>query len=182
MREFIKQYQNPNVVPLNMALINHYYDSDLVPFIVIHYPTKADAKYRAVTGLSMGGHGGLWLGIRHSDMWGNAGSTSGGVDICPFSKKWKMAEWLGSLEENEQVWHNHTVAGIIDSLQPGQLNIIFDCGVDDFFIDVNRTLHNTLLEKGVDHDYIERPGKHNVPYWRNSILYQLIFFSNCFNK
>ena len=34
MREFIKQYQNPNVVPLNMALINHYYDSDLVPFIV----------------------------------------------------------------------------------------------------------------------------------------------------
>ena len=93
-----------------------------------------------------------------------------------------MAEWLGPLDENEQVWHNHTVAGILDSLQPGQLNIIFDCGVDDFFIEVNRTLHKNLLEKGVDHDYIERPGKHNVPYWRNSILYQLIFFSNCFNK
>ena len=156
--------------------------NDLVPYIDSHYPTKAEALYRAVAGLSMGGHGSLWLGIRHSDIWGNAGSTSGGVDICPFSKKWKMAQWLGPLEENQEVWHNHTVMGILDNLQPGQLNIIFDCGVDDFFIEVNRNLHKALLEKGIAHDYIERPGNHTRTYWRNSILYQLIFFSNCFNK
>ena len=72
--------------------------------------------------------------------------------------------------------------GILDSLQPGQLNIIFDCGVDDFFIEVNRNLHQALLEKKIDHDYIERPGNHSMTYWRNSILYQLVYFSNSFRK
>ena len=45
--------------------------------------------------------------------------------------------------------------------------IIFDCGTSDFFLTVNRNLHQKLLDNKIDHDYIERPGGHNDAYWRN---------------
>lgn len=50
-------------------------------WIDAHYPTIPSREGRAVTGLSMGGHGALWTALRHKDRFGAAGSTSGGVDI-----------------------------------------------------------------------------------------------------
>ena len=69
---------------------------------------------------------------------------------------------------------------LVDSLQNGELKIIFDCGVNDFFIEVNRNLHQKLLERKIDHDYAERPGEHNWNYWNNSIKYQMLFFRQFF--
>lgn len=57
---------------------------ELVPFVDSKYRTIPSPRSRAITGLSMGGHGALWLALRHPDVFANAGSTSGGVDIMPF--------------------------------------------------------------------------------------------------
>lgn len=154
---------------------------ELIPYIDSNYRTIADADHRAITGLSMGGHGALWLAMRHSDLFGAAGSTSGGVNIIPFPKNWKMAQRLGDYETNKDIWESHTVINLVDSLQPGELNIIFDCGSEDFFAEVNADLHAKLLDKKIPHDYISRPGKHNWAYWSNSILYQLLYFNEFFN-
>ena len=51
---------------------------ELTAWIDSRYPTIKDRKGRAITGLSMGGHGSLWLSFRHKDLFGAAGSTSGG--------------------------------------------------------------------------------------------------------
>ena len=59
----------------------------LVPYIDKHYPTLPEASKRAITGLSMGGHGAFWLGVRHPDIWKNIGSTSGGVNILPYNER-----------------------------------------------------------------------------------------------
>ena len=67
-------------------------------------------------------------------------------------------------------------------LTPESLNIIFDCGVDDFFYEVNCNLHEKLMKEGIPHDFYVRPGAHNWRYWNNSIKYQMLFFSNCFSK
>jgi len=48
----------------------------------------------------MGGHGGLFLGIRHSDLFGNAGSVCGGVDIRPFPNSWDIKKSLGTIIEH----------------------------------------------------------------------------------
>ena len=53
-----------------------FVSSELVKYIDGHYKTIADRKGRAITGLSMGGHGGLWTAIRHKDTFGACGSTS----------------------------------------------------------------------------------------------------------
>ncbi len=155
---------------------------ELVPMIDDKYPTIPDPQQRAVTGLSMGGHGGLWLGMRHPEIFGSAGSTSGGVNIIPFTSKWKMEQRLGSYQDNKELWEEHTVINLVPQLEPGQLNIIFDCGTEDFFAQVNEQLHQALLEKGIPHDYISRPGNHSSAYWSNSILYQILYFHEVFLK
>ncbi len=123
-----------------------FFVEDLVPYVDNNFPTRREPSQRAITGLSMGGHGAMYLAIRHSDIWANAGTMSGGVDIRPFPKKWRMAKALGDMEINQERWNNYTVMGIINQLKPGQLNITIDCGVDDFFAEVNRDLHKALLE------------------------------------
>ena len=86
-----------------------FISSELVKYIDEHYKTIADRKGRAITGLSMGGHGAMWNAIRHKDTFGAGGSTSGGMDIRPFPKNWDMSKQLGEYESNKEVWDNHTV-------------------------------------------------------------------------
>jgi S-formylglutathione hydrolase FrmB len=159
-----------------------YITKELIPYVDSNYSTKANSKSRAITGLSMGGHGGLYLAIRHSDVFGAAGSTSGGVDFRPFPKNWDIKNALGEYEQNKERWYDHTVMRQVELLKNNQLAIILDCGVDDFFMPVNRALHEKLLQLKIDHDYIEKPGAHNHTYWRSSINFQILFFHQFFQK
>lgn len=150
----------------------------LIPHIDKNYRTRADRRYRAITGFSMGGHGGLWLGIRHSEIFGSAGATSGGVNIIPFPTRWNMPDMLGAYETNRERWEAHTVKNLVKGLKPGQLNIIFDCGTEDFFYKVNCDLDSALNARKIPHAYITSPGAHNGAYWSKSIYPQLQFFHN----
>ena len=158
-----------------------FVSSELVNYIDSNFKTIKDRSARAITGLSMGGHGALHTAIRHQDVFGSAGSTSGGVDIRPFPSKWNIAARIGSYEVHPENWEKGSVINLTHLLTPGSLNIIIDCGVDDFFYEVNCNLHNKLLKEGIPHDFITRPGRHNWTYWKNSIKYQMMFFSNCFS-
>jgi len=157
---------------------------ELTAYIDKNYRTKADRTGRAITGLSMGGHGGLYLSMRNKDIFGAAGSTSGGVDIRPFPPThWDMDKALGEFnDQTKALWDEHTVMVQADGLKNGELAIIFDCGFDDFFFEVNNALHAKLLAMKIDHDYIVRPGGHNGEYWNNALDFQLLFFEKFFVK
>lgn len=157
-----------------------YIIKELIPYIDSHYNTIASRKARAIAGLSMGGHGALYLAIRHQDIFAYAGSLSGGVDLRPFPGNWDIPSHLGSIEEHPENWEKHSVINLIDQLTPGSLDMIIDCGVDDFFYEVNCQLHDKLLKAGIPHDFYARPGSHTWEYWQNSINYHLLYFSRGF--
>lgn len=159
-----------------------YIISELVPFIDQSYKTDTSPNGRAITGLSMGGHGALYLSFKHQDVFGAAGSMSGGVDIRPFSEKWDLKKRLGSITKFPENWEKNTVTNMLDLIHNNKLKLIIDCGVDDFFIEVNRNLHQKMVALKIDHDYIERPGAHNDQYWSNSLQFQFLFFSKFFNN
>lgn len=159
-----------------------YVGKEIPAYIDQHYRTKTSRKYRAITGLSMGGHGALYLAIRHQDTFGAAGSMSGGVDFRPFPNNWDLAKRLGTYKDHSENWDKHVVVNQLSLLKNDSLSLLIDCGVKDFFIDVNRQLHQRLLEQGISHDYIERAGAHTWEYWSNSIEYQLFYFSRIFNQ
>jgi S-formylglutathione hydrolase FrmB len=159
-----------------------YVANELVSWIDGRYKTIKSRDGRGITGLSMGGHGALYLAFKHQDVFGTAGSMSGGVDIRPFPNNWDMAKRLGKYAEAPELWEKNTVINLVHLLTPNSLALIIDCGSEDFFYRVNNNLHNKLLERNIPHDYISRPGGHNWPYWNNAIGYQLLFMRNFFDK
>lgn len=159
-----------------------YVSSDLVNSIDEKYNTIASPKGRAITGFSMGGHGGLWLGINHPEVFGACGSMSGGVDIRPFPDNWDMKLRLGEFKDNPEEWEKRTIISQLYKIKPDSSKIIIDCGINDFFYQVNQRLHEEMLYRNIPHDYIVRPGVHNGEYLHNAIDYQMLFFSKYFNS
>lgn len=157
-----------------------FVSKELVNYIDGHYSTVKNKNGRAITGLSMGGHGALYLSIRHPETFGAAGSMSGGVDIRPFPNNWDLSKRLGEMTQNSDNWNKNTVINLVDSLKAGSLRLIIDCGVDDFFYTVNKSLHAKLLALKIPHYYIERPGVHNWDYWTNAVKYHMMFFNDYF--
>ena len=141
--------------PLNKDMqFEDYISDEVIRYTDSHYRTIADRSARAISGLSMGGHGAMWNAIRHRNVFGAAGSISGGLDIRPFPTNWKMQNQLGEFASNKKRWDEHTVINLIPSLKDGDLAIIIDCGVDDFFLEVNRRAHQSLLDHNIKHDYM----------------------------
>ncbi|MBP5562125.1 MAG: esterase family protein [Muribaculaceae bacterium] len=144
------------------------------------YRTRTDRHGRAITGLSMGGHGALWLAFRHPDLYGACGSMSGGVDFTGWPRSWRLPDRLGPYEANPELWRSHTVISLVPTLKPGQLQIIIDDGDADFFYDVNMALHESLVAHGIAHKFDILPGAHSWDYWTRSVVFHLKFFNKCF--
>ncbi len=157
-----------------------YVSSELVSWIDSHYKTINNKSGRAITGLSMGGHGALFLALKHQDIFGAAGSMSGGVDLRPFPLNWDLSKRLGSYAEFPERWDNNSVINLTHLLTSKTLPLIIDCGTEDFFFPVNVKLHQKLLDNNIPHDFITRKGAHNWEYWSNAISYQVLFFSKFF--
>ena len=149
---------------------------EVIPFVDARYRTVQEKTGRAITGLSMGGHGALYLALRHPQLFFAASSMSGGVDLTFWPQKWGKAKWLGPFQKFPDRWKKNSVVNMIRAFKTGRLAIMIDCGVDDFFINSNRTLHKKLINAKVPHDYVERPGKHSWAYWTNALEYHLLFF------
>jgi S-formylglutathione hydrolase FrmB len=190
---YANQYQILIVCP-DGAYSSWYFDSpidtaykyethvakEVVDFIDKKYRTMADKNHRAITGLRMGGHGALFLALRHPDIFGAAGSMSGGVDLKESKNRFDISKRIGDTVLQANNWHNLTVINLIENYSNTTVKIIFDCGEKDIFIDGNRRLHQKMLQQKIQHDYIERPGEHNWQYWSNAIPFQLLFFKQFF--
>jgi S-formylglutathione hydrolase FrmB len=191
VKELADQYGIIVVCP-DAAYSSWYFDSPEDPawryetFVSKELVTEIDKRYRtlpkresrAIAGQSMGGHGALFLAIRHRETFSVAVCLSGGVDLRPFPDNWDIAKRLGTLKEHPDRWAANSVITLAETLPPSELAISIDCGADDFFITVNRNLHQLLVTRKVPHDYTERPGSHGWEYWANAIKYQMLFISN----
>ncbi len=159
-----------------------YIATEVVHYIDKHFPTLPDKNNRAITGLSMGGHGGLFLGWRNPEIFSACGSMSGGVNLNAARSKYDISKRIGDTIRYKNNWNDYSVYYMIEKAPRQPLAIIFDCGTEDFFYDINAQLHKKMVQLKIQHDYIERPGAHNWEYWRNALPYQLQFFSRHFKK
>jgi S-formylglutathione hydrolase FrmB len=159
-----------------------YIAKELINYVDRHYTTINTRWGRAITGLSMGGHGALYLAFKHQDVFGAAGSMSGGVDIRVFPDSFGIEHVLGKYSEYPERWEKNSVINLVYLLKPNSLAIIFDCGYDDFMFRTNMELHEKLRDQNIPHDFVIRPGGHTWEYWGNSINYQALFFSKFFNR
>jgi S-formylglutathione hydrolase FrmB len=154
--------------------IPHYIDSV--------YRTVADRKARAITGLSMGGHGGIFLGFRHAEFFGACGSMSGALDVSKITRGYNMLNLLGDTIVNKNYYNDWSAINVIDKYPKDSLAIIIDCGTEDMIYLMSKRTHEKMMQLKIPHDYIERPGKHDWNYWNKAVRYQLLFFREFFNR
>jgi S-formylglutathione hydrolase FrmB len=159
-----------------------YIGKEVPDYIDANYKTIKDRKARAISGLSMGGHGALFLAFRHPETFGACGSMSGGFDLYSSRNKYDIIKRIGDTIQYADNWKKYSVTNIIEHYPKDSLAITFDCGNSDPFYPSNHLLHEKMLALKIPHDYTERPGKHDWAYWRNSIQYHLLFFRNYFAK
>lgn len=164
------------------SMYETFMTNELISHVESNYKVCKNKSSRAITGLSMGGHGALYLAIRHQDIYGAAGSTSGGVDIRPFPNNWEIIKKLGEYSENKEKWNEHTVIEMLHLIKPNSLKLFIDCGIEDFFFGVNEELHKKLSYLNIQHNYLTMPGKHNWDYWNQSIPFQMAFFDQFFRN
>ncbi|MEZ0539982.1 alpha/beta hydrolase [Fibrella arboris] len=169
-------------------LFDTYLTKEVIDRIDNTYRTIRDRKGRVITGLSMGGHGALYLATRHPDLYCAAGSMSGALDLN--QANWRIApefakqiepqftRILGAPGSTPDHYAANSVVNMVDKMKTNGLKLIVDCGVDDFLIEPNRELHRRLVYSKVEHDYTERPGGHTWDYWQNSLPYHVLFFQN----
>lgn len=153
-----------------------YFTKEIVAFMDTRYRTIANRKSRGISGISMGGHGAFYLGLKHPDIYGVIGSSSGGLDLLPFDKEWNLQSLLGDIKRNKEQWKKFSCLYLLDSIKKTDQNLWIDCGYSDFFLEVNRAFHKKLLEKNIEHAYLESPGGHELAYWKKSYINQFHFF------
>lgn len=167
--------------PVNAQLrYETFLSKELVGYTDKNYPSLAQREKRAIYGWSMGGHGALFIAIRHKDLFGAAGSICGAVDFTPFTSGYGIEKSLGDFNNHQKDWEAHTVNYNVSSLENNELKLMIDCGVDDPLLEVNRALHQKLTKLKIAHDYIERPGAHDTAYWSKASAFQLLFLHNYF--
>lgn len=164
-----------------------YIIKELIPEIDKTYKTLAKKESRAITGLSMGGHGAITLSAKHPELFVAAGSMSGVMNID--TRLWKVPEDFQKLRQSQQKamlgddltyespFSTYTAVGLVDQMKDNGIALIIDIGVDDFLIETNRQMHQLLLENETPHDYTERPGAHTWEYWTNALPYHLLYFT-----
>jgi S-formylglutathione hydrolase FrmB len=150
----------------------------LIPEIDRRYRTWAQPRGRAITGVSMGGHGALYLAARHPELFCACSSVSGIMRLTDTTQPKALAQRLGSLEEHRGRWVEHSVLTQAERFAGRPVGVLIDCGRDDPFHGDNLELHARLDRLNVPHDYIERPGGHEGAYWLNALPYHLQFLSD----
>jgi putative tributyrin esterase len=157
-----------------------FFFDELLPKVKQDFSIDEDKLF--ISGLSMGGHGALWLFLKQPDLFKSAGSTSGGVNLRDAIGKFGVPELLGNPDKESDIWLKYSVIQNIDKLAGTNKEFIFDCGVDDFFYKSNNALKQKCDSLKIKATYISQPGTHNAKYWKKSIKQQFDFFASLLNK
>ena len=160
-----------------------YISKELTDYIDHHYQTIAEGnKGRAITGYSMGGFGAMFLALRHPDIYGACGSMSGALNLTYNKKEYDLSKRLGDTLKNAGYYNDWSIISLLDKNPTVKMPMIMDCGTEDFIYGMSKQAHEKMTELKIQHDYIERPGKHDWKYWNIAIQYEALFFRNFFDK
>lgn len=154
-----------------------FFFRDLYPKIEKSF--RIDKTNVFITGLSMGGHGALYLFSKHPDYFRNAGSLSGVVDLNDCPTEFGIPEHLGlnKSASDKQKLLAYSVVGNLDKIAASGKEILFSCGTSDRFFSINKDFKEKCDAKGIRSTFIPGPGGHDYPYWKANIGDHLKFFS-----
>jgi enterochelin esterase-like enzyme len=166
-----------------------FFFEELMPHVEKKYRIKAEKRYRAVAGLSMGGGGTFMYALHRPDLFSSACPLSASVGPLSLDEAKSRLERAGQPIPSDQVletyYKTHSALNLIESMPAEEIKKIrwfIDCGDDDFLFEGNALVHIALRKKEVPHEYRVRDGRHSWTYWRESLPVVLSFVSDAFHQ
>lgn len=142
---------------------------ELIPYIDKTYRTSTDKRW--IAGFSMGGHGALYLGLRHPGLFSSAGAIAGCVSVSQWGSNWGLEESMGPAG-GRKVYDLFTPDRVKELKGQAHPLIYMVCGNRDFFYPENRAAHQLLEENGIAHEWLTNDGRHG-DYLAPSLLKML---------
>ena len=164
---------------------HHYEDfffQEFIPAVESAWKIRGDKQHRAIQGLSMGGGGSTVYAQRHTDL---------------FSSCYSMSGWLDNPEPDENMpkdklylvskaVHDFSAVDFVANADDATLEKLrsvkwfFDCGDDDFILDLTLRMYQVMRQKGVPAELRVRDGWHSWEYWHTALRFSLPFASRNF--
>ncbi|MBR6457695.1 MAG: esterase family protein [Bacteroidales bacterium] len=161
-----------------------FFFGEFMPAVEREWKIAADKQHRAIMGLSMGGGGSTVYAQRHPDLFSSCYSMSGWLDADePDARMPKDKLYIVTKSV-----HDHSAIDFVanaDAQTLEQLRTVkwfFDCGDDDFILDLTLRMYQTMRDKRVPAELRVRDGWHSWEYWHTALRLSLPFASRNFGK
>lgn len=149
-------YDNIGLREKNFRLFTETLLQEVIPQVESEYNVKADRADRAIAGLSMGGAESLLTGLNHLNDFAWIGSFSAGGLNQNFAAEFPT----------------------LDAVTAQKIRLLWvACGSNDRYVDspplitVNRNLAAWFRSKDIPVTFVETPGMHEWPVWRNNLIH-----------
>jgi S-formylglutathione hydrolase FrmB len=162
------------------AKFEDYIVKDLLRYVDANYRTIPLRRARAVAGLSMGGYGAAFLGLKHWKTYTAIGAFSGALGIshempntpanADAARRTKqMQAVFGAPGSPDRVARDPFV--LLGKVPPAEMPMMYiACGGQDFLLAQNRAFVELLAEKKIPYEYREvSPRIHSWDFWDDQI-------------
>jgi enterochelin esterase-like enzyme len=165
-----------------------FFFQELMPHIEKTYRTKNDKRYRAISGLSMGGGGSFMYALHRPDLFAAAcplSASTGPLSLEDARTNMKRNNPGLSDTAINNFYQKHSALALINAMTDSSKKSVrwyIDCGDDDFLYEGNSLVHIAMKKKDIPHEFRVRDGGHNWTYWRTALPEVMEFVSMSFRQ
>lgn len=166
-----------------------FFFEEFIPFIEKEYRIRSEKRYRAISGLSMGGGGSFIYALHHPEMFSSACPLSASCGPLSLDDAKKTLVRMGNQTpgDNEVTayYNKYSVLALMNNMADDQKKSVrwyIDCGDDDFLFEGNSLVHIAMRKKEIPHEFRTRDGGHTWSYWRSALPTVLEFVSMAFHQ
>ncbi|MDQ6676523.1 MAG: esterase family protein [Acidobacteriota bacterium] len=156
------------------AKFEDYISKELIAYTDSHYRSIPLPRARAIAGLSMGGYGAVYLGLKYPGRYSAVGSFSGALSLSrdPPSDSARAKEFatLFGTPGSDQAKERDPFL-LLDKLPAAQTPLIYiACGGEDFLVKGNREFVSQMALRKIPYEYREiSPRGHTWDFWDDQI-------------
>ncbi|MDR3309090.1 MAG: esterase family protein [Tannerella sp.] len=167
-----------------------FFFKELIPHIEKTYRVRTDRRYRAISGLSMGGGGTIFYSLHHPEMFSSAAplsASTGSWELGELKKRFGNSSEISEEKVNEY-FKRHSIEGILSNASQEDIGKFkgirwyISCGDDDFLYEGNSLMHIAFRKAEILHEYRVKDGGHSWSYWRMELPLVLEFISKSFTQ
>jgi len=165
-----------------------FFFKELMPHVEDRFRIKKEKRFRAISGLSMGGGGTFLYALHRPDLFSSAAPLSAwmGPQNLKEMEDFANRENIKFDSKNlESFLDRNNPLRLVDKIEAKELNSVrwfIDCGDDDFLYEGNSLMHIKMRDKMINHEFRIRDGGHTWTYWRTSLPTVLSFISDHFHQ